>query len=304
MSKLPYMQFYPGDWLSDPALRACSMAAKGLWIDLLCLMWESPERGVLRTKSGSKTDPKRVAKMLGLKPFSCQKLITELEENGVLSRTENGDIFSRRMVREEHLRRIRQEAGRKGGNPNLVNQNANQNPTKTLKYSRSHIPYTRSQNKDPLYPPAPEELGETIVEGDGLPELLPVTPPGDVSHELFQIDQKVVAWWNSLPGAKKTSRRALTPAQRRLVEGWVLSGFDWQSVGKCFPLKVTEGRTGADGAWMPSLTWFLEEGHAEAILDGKYDFTPADKSKPSGRKAEPGQIHDPSKPAEVGIVAW
>lgn len=157
MSKLPYMQFYPGDWLSDPALRACSMAAKGLWIDLLCLMWESPERGVLRSKSGSKTVPKRIAMMLGLKPFSCQKLIQELEENGVLSRDENGEIFSRRMVREEHLRRIRQEAGRKVGNPNLVNQNANQNPTKTLKYSRSHIPYTRSHIKDPLNPPADEQ---------------------------------------------------------------------------------------------------------------------------------------------------
>lgn len=133
----------------------------------------------------------------------------------------------------------------------------------------------------------------------------PLYPPeGGREDALFQIDQKLIAWWNALPGVKHTSRRALTPAQRRLVEGWVVNGFDWEAVGKCFPLKVTEGRTGADGAWMPSLTWFLEEGHAEAILDGKYDFTIADKSKPSGRKAEPGQIHDPSKPAEVGVVHW
>lgn len=299
MSKLPYMQFYPGDWLSDPALRACSMAAKGLWIDLLCLMWESPERGVLRTKSGSKTVPNRVAKMLGLKPFSCQKLIQELEENGVLSRDENGEIFSRRMVREEELRKVRQEAGRKGGNPNLVNQNANQNPTKTLKYSRSHIPYTRSHIKDPLNPPTDEQT----LSGEATP--VQNEPASDAQQDqLFQIDQKVVAWWNELPGVKRTSRRALTPAQRRKVESWVTDGFDWKSVATHFPLKVTAGRDGKDGAWIPNLTWFLEEGHAEAILDGKYDFTIGANSKRPAREPERGQVYKPGEAQEVGIVSW
>lgn len=47
MAKLPSFQFYPGDWLKDPDLRICSLAAKGLLIDMLCYMHESQERGVL-----------------------------------------------------------------------------------------------------------------------------------------------------------------------------------------------------------------------------------------------------------------
>ncbi len=45
MGKLPAFLFYPGDWIQDT--RPLSLAAKGVWIDLLCAMWRAPERGVL-----------------------------------------------------------------------------------------------------------------------------------------------------------------------------------------------------------------------------------------------------------------
>ena len=47
MAKAPAFQFYVKDWLSDPLLRMASHSSKGIWIDLLCFMWESPERGKL-----------------------------------------------------------------------------------------------------------------------------------------------------------------------------------------------------------------------------------------------------------------
>ena len=284
MTKLPYMQFYPSDWLSDPALRSCSIAAKGLWIELLCLMWNSPERGVLRTVSGHKMDPKRISKSVGLRTFQCQKLITELHENGVLSLTEDGAICSRRMLRDEHIRQVRTNAANvRHGKicTSKIDAKSMQNPEVLQK---SDVIYQKSELIPPVSP---------------LPE-----PVAERQDALFQIDQKLIAWWNSLPGVKHTSRRALTPAQRRVVEGWVVNGFDWETIRAKFPLPVTAGRDGTDGAWLPSLSWFLEPGTAESVLDGKYDFTLADKAKPSGRKPEPGQIHDPSKPAEVGIVHW
>ncbi len=46
-SKLPAFQFYPGDWLKDPAVRSLPLEARGLWIDLLCIMHESDRRGYL-----------------------------------------------------------------------------------------------------------------------------------------------------------------------------------------------------------------------------------------------------------------
>ena len=43
--KAPAFQFYVKDWLSSPDLRMCSCSTKGIWIDLLCYMWESRDRG-------------------------------------------------------------------------------------------------------------------------------------------------------------------------------------------------------------------------------------------------------------------
>ncbi len=43
--KLPSFQFYPGDWMKDPSLRSVSLEARGLWMDMLCLLFESVRRG-------------------------------------------------------------------------------------------------------------------------------------------------------------------------------------------------------------------------------------------------------------------
>lgn len=45
----PSFQFYPNDWRSDTNLRLCSLAAQGLWMDMLCLMFMAPIRGTLTT---------------------------------------------------------------------------------------------------------------------------------------------------------------------------------------------------------------------------------------------------------------
>ena len=45
--RLPYFNFYPADWLTDLSLRLCSAETRGVWIDLLCHMSLSPERGFL-----------------------------------------------------------------------------------------------------------------------------------------------------------------------------------------------------------------------------------------------------------------
>ena len=44
MAELPYMQFYPTDWLADT--RMLTASAKGVWIDTLADLWSAPERGL------------------------------------------------------------------------------------------------------------------------------------------------------------------------------------------------------------------------------------------------------------------
>ena len=39
MGKAPAFQFYARDWLTDPELKMVSYQTKGIWIDLLCIMW-------------------------------------------------------------------------------------------------------------------------------------------------------------------------------------------------------------------------------------------------------------------------
>jgi len=46
--KRPAFQFYPADWRNNAKLRRCSEAARGVWMDILCVLHDSDEYGVCR----------------------------------------------------------------------------------------------------------------------------------------------------------------------------------------------------------------------------------------------------------------
>lgn len=127
--KLPAFQFYPGDWRKDPGVQSLSFHDRGVWFEILCLMHESEERGKLLLR-GQPMPEDALSRLLGLDKQSLTKTLTTLVEYGVAScDPATGVLFNRRMVRDEKLRKIRQEAGKLGGNPRLLNQTANQNQT-------------------------------------------------------------------------------------------------------------------------------------------------------------------------------
>lgn len=111
MKARPSLQFYPSDWLRDPGLRSCSLEARGLWIDSISFMHEGEPYGHL-TLNGHDIEPATLARMVGSSLRDVQRALAELETAGVLSRTEKGTIFSRRMVRDEEVRNKRAEGGR------------------------------------------------------------------------------------------------------------------------------------------------------------------------------------------------
>ena len=45
--KLPSLQWYPGDWRKDPGIQALDYESRGVWFEILMLMFESPVRGKL-----------------------------------------------------------------------------------------------------------------------------------------------------------------------------------------------------------------------------------------------------------------
>jgi hypothetical protein len=44
----PSFQFYPGDWRGNANLRRCSLSARGAWVDIMCVLHDSDEYGVVR----------------------------------------------------------------------------------------------------------------------------------------------------------------------------------------------------------------------------------------------------------------
>jgi hypothetical protein len=115
--KLPHIPFYTGDWLKEPTLKFVSLASRGLWIEMLCHMNESPERGYLVNSKGKPYTPKQLAKLVGFELSEIEPLLVELQDNDVYSTDERGAIYSRRMIRDQIARNIRHENGTKGGRP-------------------------------------------------------------------------------------------------------------------------------------------------------------------------------------------
>lgn len=110
MAKAPAFQFYVRDWLSDPQLKMASASSKGIWIDLLCYMWEAPEKGKL---SGTK---EQLTKLVGVSNGEFDLFLEEVDTLVFcdISVTDNEIITlcNRRMFRDEKERknnRLRQQ---------------------------------------------------------------------------------------------------------------------------------------------------------------------------------------------------
>lgn len=109
--KLPAFQFYPGDWLKDANLRRCSAAARGVWMDLLCLMFESDDRGrlVTLTTEGSVTRAlpwtlQECAEAVAGDPKQNLEIIRELIRKGVAKQDADGALYSKRLIADEKKR--------------------------------------------------------------------------------------------------------------------------------------------------------------------------------------------------------
>lgn len=129
VAKLPALQFYPGDWKKDMGVQALDLHDRGLWFEMLLLMHDSDQRGKL-VLNGRPMPHVAIARAVGLDIQIFEERLTLLLELGVASlEAETGIIYCRRMVKDEKNRAAHSEAGKKGGNPALLNQNGNQKTT-------------------------------------------------------------------------------------------------------------------------------------------------------------------------------
>ncbi len=101
MPKLPWMPFYPADYLLDT--QPLSPAARGIWMDLICFLWRAEPRGTLSLS------PVQWLKLLRCDPGTFATVTEELAMYNICDiETISNDcvtISSRRMTREEKQRK-------------------------------------------------------------------------------------------------------------------------------------------------------------------------------------------------------
>jgi hypothetical protein len=78
---------------------------------MLCIMHCSEPYGHLAIDGAHLQEP-ALSRLLGVPPRQLASLLRDLEEVGVFSRTEEGVIYSRRMVKDEAIRTMRGEFGK------------------------------------------------------------------------------------------------------------------------------------------------------------------------------------------------
>lgn len=160
----PWMKWYPKDWRADARLRMCSLAARGLWIELIGYMHEADPYGHL-TINGATPSIEDIAALVGRPMSEVRKAMAELRERQVFSEATDGPIFSRRMVRDKAKADQDAANGKGGGNPKLTApDNGGVNPP-----LKAQIPEARIQKESAapspdlekqLYDRGKEVLGE------------------------------------------------------------------------------------------------------------------------------------------------
>jgi hypothetical protein len=130
MAKSPGFWFFTGDWMKDPELRFCSIFARGLLVDLLCILFEANEQGYASNPDGSvRTNEQIVDAIAGGDRQEKLSALAELEKSGALSRDSRGVLYSRRLARLAAVSSARKQNGSKGGSKRQANlkQNTKQN---------------------------------------------------------------------------------------------------------------------------------------------------------------------------------
>ena len=170
--KAPSFQFYYKDWLTDTRLIRVPKSTKGVWIDLICLSCDMPNRGVFSDENGSFSEQEIVQMLHG--NFNCNlKDFRRLLSKNIIKQMNDKTFYVKRIKQDTELSDKRKAAGRLGGNPNLVgslvNQPDNQKPTPSSSPSSSTSPSPsivkeKIDKKEKFKPPTIEEVTAYFTE--------------------------------------------------------------------------------------------------------------------------------------------
>ncbi|NVO06461.1 MAG: hypothetical protein HXX19_11270 [Rhodoferax sp.] len=129
----PSFQFYPADWRNNANLGRCSLAARGAWLDVMCVLHDSDEYGIVRWPLKDLANSAKVP-MAQLRELVEKEVLKGADKGGqakayiytprsgrkdgkpvTLVPDQEGPVwYSSRMVKDEYVRTIRGENTRFG----------------------------------------------------------------------------------------------------------------------------------------------------------------------------------------------
>lgn len=234
------MQLYPLDWLRDT--RQLSHASKGVWIDILCIAWNEPQRGVYERINYMASNELgmpfcgRDEGCISAPKCAFHYILTELAcvANVTFS---NGHVtvVSRRMVREESSREKTRLRVAKYREPQLSNANvtpeklevrSQTSEVRRHKQTSKPTPTEALETEPPASDPAPLQVLETV----------PPTPKRMDGNALVR--QLASGKRMSQPKSKPAEPKEYvltTPLQKylagiKILQGYALDDRKWDSV--------------------------------------------------------------------------
>ena len=287
-------------WRSDPGLRMCSLAARGLWIDILAVMHECQPYGHL-VINGRAPTPRQIAALVGYTTErEVKNCLEELENANVFARTEGGAIFCRRLVRDNLERQRSKEFGARGGNPHLKGER----PIRVKAQEETPV-------KGGVNPPVKIETEkETETESDSKKEGPPAPLPGvaEPKGEPEGVDAAFEAWNALAPKLGLPAAKKLDGDRRRKIAARLREG---ELAGWLHALRLIEEtpflRGENDRGWRPSLDWISQPANFRRVQEGTYGSLapfkpPVAPRATTGPEAAPGASCAPPDP--WGLHAW
>ena len=157
MSKLPWLQFFTGDWLKDPKLSMCQPATRGIWIDIISAAHE--------LRSGTLTGtPDQLARICRCTVPDLCLALTDLTTTGTADIRERGGVFSvtcRRLAREEKERVTEREKKQRQRSKNTCPENVPEDNS----YDKS-LNINELQKYPPTCPPVVPEMSLLIYDSN------------------------------------------------------------------------------------------------------------------------------------------
>ena len=273
MAKLPYMPFYPNDYLADNLVSALSAGAQGCYVRILCHLWNGREPYL-------PNDAVKLAKIIGFPYEEFLSYWKEIQADGfeILNISKDGSkVTQKRLLKEWQKAQGKSAALSYAANKrwhkevntdvmqkdmhlhNECNDNQNQNQNQI-------------QNQNYISEPEPKE---TKTGAGNCPALaVPVDKPVDncPTKQIIELYHEVLPELPQVREWAEASRKMLVSRWREKKERQSL---DWwrdyfQKVKESnFLTGKTEGRNG-NAPFVASLEWLVRPTNLAKVLNWNY----------------------------------